>query len=758
MKRYRIGLMVGDKSIDYVYSVRMGIQNTLEESGHVLITISDLISFHSRTNAVSYFRVAFEVAGRLGLDAIIVPAGIIASYLVDDRTYLKDFLQILERDKTIVIERKIDGYRCVEKDNAPGMHACMRHLIEECGFTKIAFLGGPESSKGASEREDIYYEEMAAHGLDTPSSLLEHGDFSGECGDAVFRLLDNNPGLEAIACCCDLEARTAYRDVRKRGLIVGEDIAITGFDDDQHAPHMNPPLSTVHMTGYDLGCMAAREAIRLCEGKEQEETCLSSSFVARASCGESSHGLVEKFRSFFHEDPYPVEKAVDSFVESTISMASRHTVEDFRTSMTELFNKTRVSYLQHKSNPMPQDQLFSAQDLGELFNQSYREYMSLEGFCTTGTALLQAIVEESPEEDMRWAIEQVANLHLSISRTLNAEMMESKAHMARREWLSVHMTDDALRESTNPKYAYKLILKEFRALGVRQADIFLLPDPLTFLGSRTFALSDTIVPIGRLADGKVKVLDGNPSISLQELLDYILPRHGAASSYAVGGLMAGDELVGILAMDGGTLDVDGQLIASLNLGLALKHLQMIATERETNELLSKSNLLLEHQSHYDEMTGVLNRRGFMSKLGRMLNQHKGDNGALFYLDLDGLKTINDTYGHDCGDEAIKQTTHVLDAFLPADSLLGRLGGDEFVAFCIVREESELETLGKSVDEGMHLFNQQHSYPFELSISYGGVFFPITDSAYSNITQSLATADERLYQMKKSRRSSRRYQA
>lgn len=81
MEQYRIGLMVGNKSIDYVHAIRMGVQNTLEESGHVLIAISDLIPFHSRSNAASYFRVAFEVASRLELDAIIVPAGIIAGYL-----------------------------------------------------------------------------------------------------------------------------------------------------------------------------------------------------------------------------------------------------------------------------------------------------------------------------------------------------------------------------------------------------------------------------------------------------------------------------------------------------------------------------------------------------------------------------------------------------------------------------------------------------------------------------------------------------
>ncbi len=156
MRQYRIGLMVGNKSIEYVHAIKMGVQNTLEESGHTLVAISDLIPFHSRINAISFFRVAFEITSRLDLDAVIVPAGIISGYLTDDQTSLSEFLHVLDPKKTLVIEREIPGYRCISKDNAPGMHGCMRHLIENCGFRNIAFIGGPENSAGARERESIY--------------------------------------------------------------------------------------------------------------------------------------------------------------------------------------------------------------------------------------------------------------------------------------------------------------------------------------------------------------------------------------------------------------------------------------------------------------------------------------------------------------------------------------------------------------------------------------------------------------------------
>ncbi len=758
MERYRIGLLVGNKSIDYIQAIRMGVQNTIEDAGHVLVAISDLIPFHARINAKEYFRVAFEVTSRLDLDATIVPAGVIASYLSSEHNMFGELLGILDPTKTLVIERDIEGYRCIDKDNNPGMHECMKHLIESCGFKRIAFLGGPASSTSAAQRESIYREEMCAHGLEVTPSLIEHGEYSGECGDSVDKLIDNNPGLEAIACCCDLEAYSVYRTLRKRRLTVGKDIAVTGFDDHAMSAHLNPPLSTVHMTGYDLGCMAAREAIRLCERKPQQEHTLSSSFIARGSCGENEHGRIEELKKLLSQDPFPTAEVASAIADSTLLMTNKRIEDDFRIALEELVAKVEQAYRTHIKSGDDLDQLFSTQDLSVLFSKSYGDRLSLEGFQSIAILLLQALMEMAPKEESNWLVAQLANLHLGLSRMLNVAVHDTRVSMSKREWTAFHMADDALRESMNPRLAYELILKEFGELGVRKADLYLLAEPEVFIGSRTFALSDTLLPIGTLANNTVTVTEGNAPIALQDVLDKLIDGHNQTSAYTVGGIMAGNELMGIAAIDSGTLDYDGQLIAFLNLGVALKHLQMIATERESNELLSKSNLLLERQSHYDEMTGVLNRRGFMSKLRQVLEQHEGESGALFYMDLDGLKYINDTYGHDSGDEAIRQTTRVLEAFMPRGTVLGRLGGDEFVAFALVSSERDIKTLGRSVKAGMTTYNATHSSPYDLAISYGGVYLPIDKDTFTNINKSLVVADERLYQMKKSRKTSRRFSA
>lgn len=758
MRRYRIGLLAVHSSIDYPHSLRMGVKNTIEEAGHTLVTIAELIPYHTLTNADAYLHVATSIASRLDLDAVIYPAGCVTAYLRGDTPRALELLQILDPEKTLVLERDVPGFRCVTKDNAPGMHTCMKHLIEECGFTKIAFISGPQKSRGAQEREAIYFSEMASHGIDVTPTLFARGDFGGDCADVVHKVLDDNPDLEAIACACDLIAYTAYSVLHDRGLAVGKDIAITGFDDHPRSAHLDPPLSTVHMTSYDYGCMAAREALRLCEGKPQEERMLSSTFVVRDSCGESVQNGVEHIRALLRQDPFPTDEFVSIMMNSTLAMAGPHVTRDFRNHMESFFNKVRNAYVQHRHHHSKDDLLFSSNDLATLFQQDYTEHLSLEGFHAVAIMLLEALLEESPTEDATWVIQQISHLHLRIARLLNSAAQANTINRDKREWITFHTIDDALIEDRDSHKAYQLILEEFDRIGIDEADLFLLPDPVTFIGTRGFALSDELKPIGRLSSGTITVAEHTSTMLLTNLLSSIQTRYEGATECIVGGVMAGKELMGIAAMSSKTLSDHDQLMVYLNLGSALKHLQMITSEREINLILNQNNLQLALQSQHDEMTGLLNRRGFMDQAGRVLRSSQGRMAAVLYLDLDGLKTINDTYGHDEGDVAIKNTARILKQCMPQPRTLSRLGGDEFVALVPLDNPEQVDTIVSAIQDAMASHNATSDSPYELSISSGASVFLVEKDMTELPHELMAQADEHLYEMKRRRKNSRRFEA
>ena len=70
-----------------------------------------------------------------------------------------------------------------------------------------------------------------------------------------------------MICANDVMAKTAYQECTRRGIIVGRDIAITGYDDWELAKTMNPPLTTVLQNAFDMGYMAMIGAAELCKGK-----------------------------------------------------------------------------------------------------------------------------------------------------------------------------------------------------------------------------------------------------------------------------------------------------------------------------------------------------------------------------------------------------------------------------------------------------------------------------------------------------------
>ena len=755
MKRYRIGIMGTHAAIDYTRTIRLGVQNTLEEAGHTMVIVADLMPYFTHVDAEEHLRIACEIASRIDLDAIIVPAGCFAVHLSGDNDKALDIVRSLDPARTIVMERNIPGYRCVNKDNIPGMRECMRHLIETCGFRRIAFISGSAASQGSRERESIYFEEMAAHGLDTPPSLFARGSFTGGCADVVEKILDDNPDVEAIACATDMIAYDAYDVLRRRGLVVGEDVAITGFDDYPRSANQDPPLSTVHLTGYDLGAAAAREAIRLCEGAEQLERVVASKFIARNSCGEGVRNGVEYYRDLLRRQPFPQDEFVSMFLSATLPMAGRRVLADFSRRMENFFSTVRAAYVRHRAHPHRDDLLFSSQDLSALFLSDYSQHLSLEGFHTVAITLLEALLEESPREDATWVIEQISYLHLRLSRLLINAQQTTILTMDKREWYTFHMADDALRHDSNPTHAHELLLGEFAKIGVNAAALFLLPESVESIGARALALSDAMLPVGYYKQGKVEVAQDAHPMLLQELLAKTLQDDELVDVCTVSGIMAGNELLGVAVIDGGSLSDNGQMMAFLNLGFAFKHLQMIASDREMNQLLNENNLLLEQQSQHDELTGLLNRRGFTNGMRRVLPEFFGSRVAILYLDLDGLKTINDTLGHDTGDEVIRATASVLEETLSKEGLLCRLGGDEFVAFLPLGEET-VESVAESIQVATDRFNASHDVAYEMSISVGGVAFVVDEGTAERIPGLMIEADTRLYEMKRRRKQSRRY--
>lgn len=122
----------------------------------------------------------------------------------------------------------------------------------------------------------------------------------------------------------------------------------------------------------------------------------------------------------------------------------------------------------------------------------------------------------------------------------------------------------------------------------------------------------------------------------------------------------------------------------------------------------------------DELTGLYNRRGFLAFSRQYLNslQRSNQGVAVVYADLDGLKMINDSFGHKEGDRALMKTAELLKETFRSSDVLGRLGGDEFTVLAAVEAEGGVQKLLSRLQQQFDDYNALKMVPYKLSISIG----------------------------------------
>ncbi len=160
---------------------------------------------------------------------------------------------------------------------------------------------------------------------------------------------------------------------------------------------------------------------------------------------------------------------------------------------------------------------------------------------------------------------------------------------------------------------------------------------------------------------------------------------------------------------------------------------------------------LEFQATHDPLTGLLNRRAFETHLQQVLGHATGSPPcALLYLDLDNFKIVNDTSGHEAGDELLRHVAQVLQSRVRTSDVVARLGGDEFGIVLESCEIGRAELIAESVrrDLGHHRFSWDHQR-FDLPASIGVV--PV-GSAGLCLSDVLRAADSACYVAKEGGRN------
>jgi len=246
---------------------------------------------------------------------------------------------------------------------------------------------------------------------------------------------------------------------------------------------------------------------------------------------------------------------------------------------------------------------------------------------------------------------------------------------------------------------------------------------------------------------------------ISSILDRSLYPNDRRYTFVVSALFYMDEHMGFVVCEPNFADI--HLIESLmvEISCSLKLINLIQAWRTTQKQLKsaleeveKYNEQLSSISETDELTGLLNRRGFMSHARQMMGMARRmkKDGLLFFADLDGLKGINDTYGHEEGDSAINVVAAVLKRAFRDMDILARLGGDEFTVFAMNAGAGMIEIIEKRIAGYTDEYNNGSGKQYKVSVSIGGVPFLHTEEV--SIETLMNKADMLLYQQKKDKKA------
>lgn len=707
--------------------IRTGITACAEETGFdvIFFGISGLNSAYAEDRARSSF---FEFIGPPDFDGILS----VTTTMTNEGSsgLLADRLGALRSLPLVSIGNSIIGEDMLCVDNHAGMRSIMSHLLDFHHYRKFAYVSGPFDNYEAKARYEVFKKALAEAGIMHDSEWAYEGNFLMFSGySAVEELLDIR-GIkpEVIVCANDLMAFGVCGALAERGFQIPFDIAVTGFDDVNLEKTISHGITTVHQTLDMLGYSAIERVYHLATGQSVgDASAFAPPLRIRASCGcfdfrtrKRSYGFPSNVQADVSCLLGPLKDALrggdraeldrlwimnlrDGSEKKRSSYEFEETLHALRAAVTDESTPDAVS-------PEAADIL-----LGDLY-ASFLEECGHQGYLAY----------------------RKKNL---MSERLNRLIDRLQNEVARDVSITGH--EETFREISETLGARRFYLIRFGESGVNDAQpslIFAGGSDLTSPSAKEAAVSWIPGP-----DSWFPPDAGNLVANLIHFEDdrygyFLLDNDIAVSSVY-------DNLRMRLSMISKDLHNIGK-IYRLN-GELTSQVQI----RESAELKLKDALkLVERLSFNDELTGLYNRRGFFMFAEQNIKYFLREKMTFFviYADLDGLKRINDEWGHNDGDLAIKYAADAFREAIRDSDLVARIGGDEFTMLVSKANPPSFDTVKQRIIDSFERKNREINKPWALSASIGHYY--AQSECDLSLNAMLEMADIDLYREKARKRN------
>ena len=699
------------------------------------------------------FNAVFDYAKLGKLDALIIAYSTFYLYMEESKD---EFFQRFKdlNIPIIIIGDEYQVYTSVISDNSDGIRKCMEHLIEHHGCKKIAYLSGPkENNRDATERLEAYIQVMNEYHLEIEEDMIQYGDYSANSARLFGKILDTYPDIEAVVCANDTMALSGYEECQKRGLFPGTNIAITGFDDIAEAKSASPSLTTIEQNTYDLGYLAMKKAIELCSVNDFSHVKVPVYFKHRESCG-SERKMEEAICNL--TDSNVCEKIAQQCSKDILQkvfLYKMSIVEDkdiFDVLYSVFIHITSIYF---KQPDLEYDIEFIEASLRILIHSNK---LSINKFITELYREITTIIFLNEDQEKQSKLSSLL-LHI-LDYIQNITFIEANTRtdcLQRNIWTTPFITRDMIANLDDTVQMYDCLMQRLKFMQINNAYLFLLDEPKTNHKISDWQCPEKVCLVAKIENGFIVDINTKETLDKQNgFIDII--SWNDCNNMAVYSLFAGKITYGILVCEMTADNITSMYSASLHIGSAMQFIELTKNQRKIQaelELamtaLKNKNNILNMISEKDELTGLYNRRGFLENAMTMMNKAKNCYILCIYADLDHLKQINDQFGHQEGDFAIKKAGEYLQSSLRSTDVIGRIGGDEYAAVAIVKNDHMGVEIRDRILLSSKVFNQSSDKPYYVEVSIGYALYKWSENLELN--QMLSAADLMLYESKAKRR-------
>lgn len=768
-----IALLLGDIRDVYSNAVAKGAMQAAKENDCNLLIVPGRYFQSKRELLLREYEYQYQTLYTYftdhNVDIIILCSGSVG-YVSgsSDRNSLDKFRERIGDIPLITISGDAPGIPNIRYDNYTGIVRGITYMVNNQKCKKIGMVGGEEENPDTKERVQAYKNALLSLGLSVDEDLIIYGEFTERSESLIYGFLLTHPDVDGMVFANDRMAIAGYEAAKKLGRVVGKNIAFLGFDNIENDNYMDPPLASVDADAYGLGYASVMEAVHFLVNGRASDHIIPSRFVIR-----NSIILKEDHELIHHALGYGIDEETNFETLAKNSFDYLYDTRDDESGKEELFEYYR-RFLFDLLVVVFSDNLLNEQiemlqlSYKQLFEQDEKGNIDVAKFIVLLEAMEQTMLDRGPNEIKQKYIVRMSSFaykHLSAVISLREN---KKAYRLKKIQHEIYrISADLIGFHSVSDKTYALMLSNFERFGINHCYLFLFDKPIRNDISDDFTPDQTLYLKAELNNGQlISPPKEEQGIALSGLYSYVFSKIEKAGHLIMLNLYIRNIIYGVILCDIPYEIFNYYESFNYQVSSAVRIIRLLHENdekgrqlKESLELLTRNNIQLDSMSKSDEMTGINNRRGFLAEVESLFseNSEKTENLPKYvivgYADADGLKGINDTFGHDEGDSMIAACANVLKETIGEKGVIGRMGGDEFAALLLTSDETEGEKLKSRMDELIEAYNAKSEKPYQLSVSFGTFLFPYSPDL--KILELLEKADKQMYQIKENHRAGRR---